>query len=202
MRASGSIADDGVAHGVHAAGFDRGEGLPGSAGSSRRSGWRRMSATPTEWSMPCSTSVQLLRHRQCLRPHVDLRSAGSSSRVRAATGGVDPRPSARRSARRRDDGDEVVRSGGPGVNDHGLSRRHIIQQVENAWPGWERTTSTCTTRTPRMPTRLWRRRCPRMTTWSAGEAAVRGAVNYPAWQVTQALWIADDRRLHAPAVSR
>ena len=36
---------------------------------------------------------------------------------------------------------------GPGVNDRGLSRRHIIQQVANSLRSLERTTSTSTTRT-------------------------------------------------------
>jgi aryl-alcohol dehydrogenase-like predicted oxidoreductase len=54
---------------------------------------------------------------------------------------------------------------GPGVNDRGLSRRHIIQQAENSLRRLETTTSTSTTRTTPIPTRRWNKRFRYMTTW-------------------------------------
>src|SRR2546423_8156612 len=88
---------------------------------------------------------------------------------------------------------------GPGVNDRGLSRRHIMQQVENSL----RRLGTdyidlYYAHNPDPDT-------PLEQTLSAYDDLVRqgklryvGLSNHPAWQLAYALWIADDRRLHAP----
>ncbi|TDO51647.1 aryl-alcohol dehydrogenase-like predicted oxidoreductase [Kribbella sp. VKM Ac-2527] len=89
---------------------------------------------------------------------------------------------------------------GPGA---GLSRRHIIEQVDTSlrrlqtdyidlyyahWPDPD---------------------TPLEQTLQAYDDLVRqgklryvALSNYPAWQLTQALWIADDRRLHAPVCAQ
>src|SRR5215217_2845778 len=95
---------------------------------------------------------------------------------------------------------EVV---GPGVNDRGLSRRHIIQQVENSL----RRLGTdyidlYYAHNPDPDT-------PLEQTLSAYDDLVRqgklryiALSNHPAWQLTHALWIADARRLQAPVCAQ
>ena len=161
-----------------------------------RSGWRRASGTPTEWSMRHSTS------------------ASTSSTLPTCTGfcrsltGLGAPPASEREpaerilgwalAGRRDDvviatkSNEVV---GPGVNDRGLSRRHIVQQVENSLRRLETDyIDLYYAHKPDPDT-------PLEQTLSACDDLVRqgklryvALSNHPAWQVTHALWIADDRR--------
>ena len=92
---------------------------------------------------------------------------------------------------------------GPGVNDRGLSRRHIIQQVENSL----RRLGTdyidlYYAHDPDPDT-------PLEQTLSAYDDLVRqgklryvALSNHAAWQLTHALWIADDRRLSAPVCAQ
>jgi 1-deoxyxylulose-5-phosphate synthase len=92
---------------------------------------------------------------------------------------------------------------GPGPNDRGLSRRHIIQQVENSL----RRLGTdyidlYYAHNPDPET-------PLEQTLSAYDDLVRqgklryiALSNHPAWQLTHALWIADDRQLHAPVCAQ
>jgi 1-deoxyxylulose-5-phosphate synthase len=91
---------------------------------------------------------------------------------------------------------EVV---GPGVNDHGLSRRHIIQQVENSLArlGTDYI-DLYYAHAPDATTALEQTLSTYDDLIRQGKLRYVALSNYPAWQVTQALWIADDRRLHAP----
>jgi len=91
---------------------------------------------------------------------------------------------------------EVV---GPGVNDHGLSRRHIIQQVENSLArlGTDYI-DLYYAHAPDADTALEQTLSTYDDLVGQGKLRYVALSNYPAWQVTQALWIADDRRLHAP----
>jgi aryl-alcohol dehydrogenase-like predicted oxidoreductase len=91
---------------------------------------------------------------------------------------------------------EVV---GPGVNDRGLSRRHIIEQVENSL----RRLGTdyidlYYAHNPDPDTPLEQTLAVYDDLVRQGKLRYVALSNHPAWQVTQALWIADDRRLHAP----
>ena len=109
-------------------------------------------------------------------------------------------------ARRRDDVVIASKSGhvlGPEVNDRGMSRRHIIQQVENSL----RRLGTdyidlYYAHIPDPDT-------PLEQTLSAFDDLVRqgklryvALSNYPAWKVTHALWIADARRQNAPVCAQ
>jgi 1-deoxyxylulose-5-phosphate synthase len=107
-----------------------------------------------------------------------------------------------RALARRDDvviatkSNEVV---GPGVNDRGLSRRHIIEQVENSL----RRLGTdyidlYYAHNPDPDTPLEQTLAVYDDLVRQGKLRYVALSNHPAWQVTQALWIADDRRLHAP----
>ncbi len=91
---------------------------------------------------------------------------------------------------------EVV---GPGVNDRGLSRRHIIQQVENSLArlGTDYI-DLYYAHAPDADTALEQTLSTYDDLVRQGKLRYVALSNYPAWQVTQALWIADDRRLHAP----
>ena len=63
------------------------------------------------------------------------------------------------------------------------------------------TTSTSTTRTSRTPTPRWSRPSSVYDDLvRQGKLRYVALSNHPAWQVTQALWIADDRRLAAAPV--
>ena len=95
---------------------------------------------------------------------------------------------------------EVV---GPGVNDQGLSRRHIFQQVESSLRRLE--TDYIDLYYAHAPDP----HTPLEQTLSAYDDLVRqgklryvALSNFPAWQVTQALWIADDRRLQSPVCTQ
>jgi 1-deoxyxylulose-5-phosphate synthase len=109
-------------------------------------------------------------------------------------------------AGRRDDvviatkSNEVV---GPGVNDRGLSRRHIIQQVENSL----RRLGTdyidlYYAHNPDPDTPLEQTLSVYDDLVRQGKLRYVGLSNHPAWQLTHALWIADDRRLNAPVCAQ
>ncbi len=91
---------------------------------------------------------------------------------------------------------EVV---GPGVNDRGLSRRHIIQQVENSLArlGTDYI-DLYYAHAPDADTALEQSLSTYDDLVRQGKLRYVVLSNYPAWQVTEALWIADDRRLNAP----
>ena len=88
---------------------------------------------------------------------------------------------------------------GPGVNDRGLSRRHILRQVESSL----RRLGTdyidlYYAHNPDPDTRLEQTLSTYDDLVRQGKLRYVALSNHPAWQVTHALWIADDRRLHAP----
>jgi aryl-alcohol dehydrogenase-like predicted oxidoreductase len=91
---------------------------------------------------------------------------------------------------------------GLGVNDRGLSRRHIIAQVETSlrrlqtdyidlYYAHDVDPDTPVEQTLAVYDDLIRQ----------GKIRYVGLSNYPAWQVTRALWIADDRRLRSGPVA-
>ncbi|MEV4690503.1 aldo/keto reductase [Micromonospora echinospora] len=92
---------------------------------------------------------------------------------------------------------------GHDINDRGLSRRHIIRQVE---------TSLRRLRTdyialyyahdPDPDTPLEQTLAVYDDLIRQGKIRYVGLSNHPAWQVTQALWIADDRRQQAPVAAQ
>jgi 1-deoxyxylulose-5-phosphate synthase len=95
---------------------------------------------------------------------------------------------------------EVV---GPGVNDRGLSRRHITQQVENSL----RRLGTdyidlYYAHNPDPDTPLEQTLAAYDDLVRQGKLRYVGLSNHPAWQLTHALWIADARRLHAPVCAQ
>ena len=89
------------------------------------------------------------------------------------------------------------------INDRGLSRRHIIRQVETSLRRLETDYIDLyyahdPTRTPRW-SRPWRSYDDLIR---QGKIRYVGLSNHPAWQVTHALWIADDRRQQAPVAAQ
>ena len=92
---------------------------------------------------------------------------------------------------------------GPGINDHGLSRRHIIRQVETSL----RRLGTdyidlYYAHDPDPDTPLEQTLAVYDDLIRQGKIRYVGLSNFPAWQVIQALWIADDRRQHAPVAAQ
>jgi aryl-alcohol dehydrogenase-like predicted oxidoreductase len=92
---------------------------------------------------------------------------------------------------------------GPGINDHGLSRRHIIRQVETSL----RRLGTdyidlYYAHNPDPDTPLEQTLAVYDDLIRQGKIRYVGLSNFPAWQVIQALWIADDRRQHAPVATQ
>lgn len=92
---------------------------------------------------------------------------------------------------------------GLGPNDRGLSRRHIITQVETSlrrlqtdyidlYYAHDIDPDTRPEQTLAVYDDLIRQ----------GKIRYVGLSNHPAWQVTRALWIADDRRLQAPVAAQ
>jgi 1-deoxyxylulose-5-phosphate synthase len=95
---------------------------------------------------------------------------------------------------------EVV---GPGVNDRGLSRRHIIQQVENSL----RRLGTdyidlYYAHNPDPDTPLEQTLAVYDDLVRQGKLRYVALSNHPAWQLTRALWIADARRYNAPVCAQ
>lgn len=92
---------------------------------------------------------------------------------------------------------------GPGINDRGLSRRHIIRQVETSL----RRLGTdyidlYYAHNPDPDTALEQTLAVYDDLIRQGKIRYVGLSNFPAWHVTHALWIADDRRLHAPVAAQ
>lgn len=92
---------------------------------------------------------------------------------------------------------------GHNVNDRGLSRRHIIRQVETSLRRLGTDYIDLYYAHDPDPT------TPLDQTLAAYDDLIRqgkiryvGLSNHPAWQVVQALWIADDRRLNAPVAAQ
>jgi 1-deoxyxylulose-5-phosphate synthase len=92
---------------------------------------------------------------------------------------------------------------GPGINDRGLSRRHIIRQVETSL----RRLNTdyidlYYAHNPDPDTPLAQTLAVYDDLIRQGKIRYVGLSNHPAWQVTHALWIADDRRLQPPVAAQ
>ncbi|MDQ0634196.1 aryl-alcohol dehydrogenase-like predicted oxidoreductase [Arthrobacter pascens] len=92
---------------------------------------------------------------------------------------------------------------GPGINDRGLSRRHIVRQIETSL----RRMGTdyidlYYAHNPDPDTPLEQTLAVYDDLIRQGKIRYFGLSNHPAWQVTEALWIADDRRQHAPAATQ
>jgi aryl-alcohol dehydrogenase-like predicted oxidoreductase len=88
---------------------------------------------------------------------------------------------------------------GPGVNDRGLSRRHIIRQVENSLRrlGTDHI-DLYYAHNPDPDTPLEQTLSTYDDLVRQGKLRYVALSNHPAWQVTHALWIADDRRQNGP----
>jgi aryl-alcohol dehydrogenase-like predicted oxidoreductase len=91
----------------------------------------------------------------------------------------------------------------PGINDRGLSCRHIIRQVETSL----RRLGTdyidlYYAHNPDPDTPLEQTLAVYDDLIRQGKIRYVGLSNFPAWQVTHALWIADDRRQHAPVATQ
>lgn len=85
------------------------------------------------------------------------------------------------------------------VNDRGLSRRHIIRQVEASLRRLETDyIDLYYAHDPDPDTPLEQTLAAYDDLIRQGKIRYVGLSNHPAWQVAQALWIADDRRLNAP----
>ena len=92
---------------------------------------------------------------------------------------------------------------GHGVNDRGLSRRHIIRQVETSLRRLETDyIDLYYAHDPDPYTPLEQTLAVYDDLIRQGKIRYVGLSNHPAWQVTQALWIADDRRLNAPVAAQ
>lgn len=92
---------------------------------------------------------------------------------------------------------------GHDVNDRGLSRRHIIQQVETSLRRLETDhIDLYYAHDPDPDTPLEQTLAAYDDLIRQGKIRYVGLSNHPAWQVVQSLWIADDRRLHAPVVAQ
>jgi 1-deoxyxylulose-5-phosphate synthase len=92
---------------------------------------------------------------------------------------------------------------GPGVNDRGLSRRHIIQQVENSLRRLETDyIDLYYAHNPDPDTPLKQTLSVYDDLVRQGKLRYVALSNHPAWQLTHALWIADDRRLNVPVCAQ
>jgi aryl-alcohol dehydrogenase-like predicted oxidoreductase len=92
---------------------------------------------------------------------------------------------------------------GHGVNDRGLSRRHIIHQVETSLRRLETDyIDLYYAHDPDPDTPLEQTLAAYDDLIRQGKIRYVGLSNHPAWQVVRALWIADDRRLNAPVATQ
>ena len=92
---------------------------------------------------------------------------------------------------------------GLNINDRGLSRRHIIRQVETSLRRLETDyIDLYYAHDPDPDTPLEQTLATYDDLIRQGKIRYVGLSNHPAWQVTQALWIADDRRLQAPVAAQ
>ncbi|WP_415853712.1 aldo/keto reductase [Sinomonas sp. G460-2] len=92
---------------------------------------------------------------------------------------------------------------GPGINDGGLSRRHVIRQVETSLRRLETDyIDLYYAHNPDPNTPLEQTLAVYDDLIRQGKIRYAGLSNHPAWQVTHALWTADDRRLQAPVATQ
>jgi aryl-alcohol dehydrogenase-like predicted oxidoreductase len=92
---------------------------------------------------------------------------------------------------------------GSDVNARGLSRRHIIRQVETSLRRLETDhIDLYYAHDPDPDTPLEQTLAAYDDLIRQGKIRYVGLSNHPAWQVTQALWIADDRRLQPPVAAQ
>jgi aryl-alcohol dehydrogenase-like predicted oxidoreductase len=92
---------------------------------------------------------------------------------------------------------------GHDINDRGLSRRHIIRQVETSLRRLETDyIDLYYAHDPDPDTPLEQTLAAYDDLIRQGKIRYVGLSNHPAWQVTQALWIADDRRQQAPVAAQ
>lgn len=92
---------------------------------------------------------------------------------------------------------------GPNINDRGLSRRHIIRQVETSLRRLETDyIDLYYAHDPDPDTPLEQTLAVYDDLTRQGKIRYVGLSNHPAWQVVQALWIADDRRQHSPVAAQ
>ncbi|MFB9543144.1 aldo/keto reductase [Micromonospora sagamiensis] len=89
------------------------------------------------------------------------------------------------------------------INDRGLSRRHIIRQVETSLRRLETDyIDLYYAHDPDPDTPLEQTLAAYDDLIRQGKIRYVGLSNHPAWQVTHALWIADDRRQQAPVAAQ
>jgi 1-deoxyxylulose-5-phosphate synthase len=92
---------------------------------------------------------------------------------------------------------------GLGVNDRGLSRRHIIHQVETSLRRLQTDyIDLYYAHDPDPETPLEQTLAAYDDLIRQGKICYVALSNHPAWQVARALWIADDRRLNAPVAAQ
>jgi aryl-alcohol dehydrogenase-like predicted oxidoreductase len=92
---------------------------------------------------------------------------------------------------------------GLNVNDRGLSRRHVIHQVEVSLRRLETDyIDLYYAHDPDPHTPLEQTLAAYDDLIRQGKIRYVGLSNHPAWQLTHALWIADDRRQHAPVAAQ
>lgn len=92
---------------------------------------------------------------------------------------------------------------GHDVNDRGLSRRHIIRQVESSLRRLHTDhIDLYYAHDPDPHTPLEQTMATYDDLIRQGKIRYVGLSNHPAWQVVQSLWIADDRRQQAPVVTQ
>lgn len=92
---------------------------------------------------------------------------------------------------------------GHDINDRGLSRRHIIRQVEASLRRLETDyIDLYYAHDPDPDTPLEQTLAAYDDLIRQGKIRYVGLSNHPAWQVTQALWIADDRCQQAPVAAQ
>ena len=92
---------------------------------------------------------------------------------------------------------------GHGVNDRGLSRRHVIRQVETSLRRLETDyIDLYYAHDPDPDTSLEQTLAVYDDLIRQGKIRYVALSNHPAWMVTRALWIADDRRLNAPVAAQ
>jgi 1-deoxyxylulose-5-phosphate synthase len=92
---------------------------------------------------------------------------------------------------------------GPDINARGLSRRHIIRQVETSLRRLDTDyIDLYYAHDPDPNTPLEQTLAAYDDLIRQGKIRYIGLSNHPAWQVTQALWIADDRRQQAPVAAQ
>ncbi len=92
---------------------------------------------------------------------------------------------------------------GHDINARGLSRRHIIRQVENSLRRLETDyVDLYYAHDPDPNTPLEQTLAAYDDLIRQGKIRYVALSNHPAWQVVQSLWIADDRRLNAPVAAQ